>query len=79
MNQKQHEREAAKFCKPLSAYVHSEYQDGANALCVAGDPVTILRIAERIINRVGEITGRDFELVLKDVSDLHDILTDAEA
>ena len=79
MNQKQYEREAAKFCKPFSAYVHSEYLDGANALCVAGDPVAILRIAERIINRVGEITGRDFELVLKDVSDLHDMLTDAEA
>ena len=79
MNQKQHEREASKFCKPFAAYVHSEYQDGENALCVSGDPVAILRIAERIINRVGEITGREFELVMKDVSDLHDMFTDAEA
>lgn len=74
MNRKEEERIAKKFNKEGMAYVKAEYKgDGGNELMVSGDMLTILRVAERIITRVSDISGNTFINTWLAVRDIHNV------
>ncbi len=62
---------AEKFIKKGGAYVKAEYGDGENGLFVCGDMLALMRIAERIITRVGDLSGEGFVQTWLSVKDIH--------
>lgn len=78
MNKEKEKREAEKWAKKGGAYVKAIYGDGENGLMVAGDMVAVLRIAERIISRVGDICGEGFVNTWLAVKDIHNMADEVE-
>lgn len=71
MNVKAEKREAMKWAKKGGAYVKAIYGDGDNGMMVAGDMIALLRIADRLIDRIGDISGEGFVQTWLMVKDLH--------
>lgn len=80
MDRKYHEREASKFNRSGMAYVHAEYKGGNdNELCVAGDGLVIIRIAEHMLTRLSALTGNEFDDTIEAVKQMHDIMIEPGA
>lgn len=74
MNRKQEEKKAKEFNRKGMAYVKAEYKGGGdNQLIVSGDMTAILRIAERIISRVADISGTTFIDTWLTIRELHNM------
>lgn len=71
MNVKAEKKEAMKWAKKGGAYVKAIYGDGDNGMMVAGDMIALLRIADRLIDRIGDISGEGFVQTWLMVKDLH--------
>lgn len=80
MDRRYHEREASKFDRSGMAYVHAEYKGGDdNELCVAGDGMAIMRIAERMLARLSALTSNEFDDTIEAVKQIHDIMIEPGA
>ena len=64
-------KEAMKYAKRGGAYVKAIYGEDNNPLMVAGDMIALLRIAERLIARIGDISGEGFVQTWLIVKDMH--------
>lgn len=73
MNRKEEERIAKKYNRQGEAYVKAEYKGGKNELMVAGDMIALMRVAERIISRVSDISGQSFINTWLAIRDLHNV------
>ena len=71
MNKEKEKREALKWAKKGGAYVKAIYGDGENDMMIAGDAVVLLRIADRLITRIGDITGDGFVNAWITVKNVH--------
>lgn len=71
MNKEKEKREALKWAKKGGAYVKAIYGDGENGIMISGDVIALLRIADRLITRIGDITGDGFVQTWLIVKDIH--------
>lgn len=79
MNYEKEKKEAMKYAKKGGAYVKATYDDkGKNELLVSGDMIALMRIAERIISRIGDISEKGFVETWLAVKDLHNMTGDEE-
>ena len=71
MDKEKEKREALKWAKKGGAYVKAIYGDGENGIMISGDLIALLRIADRLITRIGDITGEGFVQTWLTVKDVH--------
>ena len=76
MNKAQEIKEAKKWTKRGGAYVKAVYGDGENGMIVSGDMVALIRIAERLISRIADVSGNGFVETWLTVKDMHNNVGD---
>ena len=79
MDPKKEKKIAEKFIEKGGAYVKAEYGDEENGLFVCGNALALMRIAERIITRVGDLSGEGFLNIWLSVKDIHNFAEKIES